>query len=322
MSGTIFASSLFGVGSIGGEVMLSRRLPCAAGFRGCGKVGILVLDFHFSTARRRLVDHEAGGGPPWNLSAQPTPNSEEPNIFPSTVGQALTLTASIDGSAAVPTGTVQFLEGTQPLGTRTLSGGQAAFTITPTTAGTHTFFANYSGDSAYPAASVRYFQMVNRVADSLSLSSSAAASVSGQTLTFTAQIGPQPPAGVASPSGRVQFLDGLSVIGTGTPSSGAATFNFASLAMGSHQIAAFYSGDNNWYPVKSAYIAVTDNRAATTTVLSVAPALTQATLYCHRDGDASGIRNPCRQRTVHGHGNQHGFRHGPIFREDHGENFH
>ena len=44
------ASSLFGVGSIGGEVMLSRRLPCAAGFRGCGKVGILVLDFHFSTA--------------------------------------------------------------------------------------------------------------------------------------------------------------------------------------------------------------------------------------------------------------------------------
>ena len=200
------------------------------------------------------------------------------NIFPSTVGQAVTLTASIDGSAAVPTGTVQFLEGTQPLGTRTLSGGQAAFTITPTTAGTHTFFANYSGDSAYPAASVRYFQMVNRVADSLSLSSSAAASVSGQTLTFTAQIGPQPPAGVASPSGRVQFLDGLSVIGTGTPSSGAATFNFASLAMGSHQIAAFYSGDNNWYAVKSAYIAVTVNRAATTTVLSVAPALTQATL--------------------------------------------
>lgn len=84
--------------------------------------------------------------------------------------------------------------------------------------------------------------------------------------------------GVASPSGRVQFLDGLSVIGTGTPSSGAATFNFASLAMGSHQIAAFYSGDNNWYAVKSAYIAVTVNRAATTTVLSVAPALTQATL--------------------------------------------
>src|SRR5450759_2179491 len=43
------ASSLFGVGSIGGEGMLTRHLPCAAGFRGCGKVGILVLDFHSST---------------------------------------------------------------------------------------------------------------------------------------------------------------------------------------------------------------------------------------------------------------------------------
>src|SRR5450759_3092202 len=47
---TKLASSLFGVGSIGGEWMLIRHLPCAAGFRGCGKVGILVLDFHSSTA--------------------------------------------------------------------------------------------------------------------------------------------------------------------------------------------------------------------------------------------------------------------------------
>src|SRR5450759_3870848 len=75
---TKLASSLFGVGSIGGEWMLTRHLPCAAGFRGCGKVGILVLDFHSSTALRRFVDHEAGAGPSWNLSSQPTPNSEEP----------------------------------------------------------------------------------------------------------------------------------------------------------------------------------------------------------------------------------------------------
>src|SRR5450759_3040963 len=51
----LFASSLFGVGSIGGEWMLTRHLPCAAGFRGCGKVGILVLDFHSSTALSFLI---------------------------------------------------------------------------------------------------------------------------------------------------------------------------------------------------------------------------------------------------------------------------
>src|SRR5450756_1521066 len=134
---------------------LRRRL---SGLWKSGNPGFGFPLFHSSPSACRP---RSRGRAPWNLSAQPTPNSEEPNIFPSTVGQAVTLTASIDGSAAVPTGTVQFLEGTQPLGTRTLSGGQAAFTITPTTAGTHTFFAKYSGDSAYPAASVRYFQMVN-----------------------------------------------------------------------------------------------------------------------------------------------------------------
>jgi hypothetical protein len=28
----------------------TNQVPCAAGSRGCGKVGILLLDFHFSTA--------------------------------------------------------------------------------------------------------------------------------------------------------------------------------------------------------------------------------------------------------------------------------
>jgi len=30
----------------------TNHLPCAAGYRGCGKVGILLLDFRFSTAPR------------------------------------------------------------------------------------------------------------------------------------------------------------------------------------------------------------------------------------------------------------------------------
>lgn len=68
------------------------------------------------------------------------------SVNPSTVGQAVTFTATVTGNS--PTGTVQFRDGAANLGSPVaLSGGTAAFTTSALTVGTHAITAVYSGDA-------------------------------------------------------------------------------------------------------------------------------------------------------------------------------
>ena len=68
----------------------------------------------------------------------------------------------------------------------------------------------------------------------------------GLNVTFTAQVNPSP--WVASPSGEtITFMDGAVTMGTGTlNSSGAATLQTSTLAVGVHTITAIYGGDANF----------------------------------------------------------------------------
>jgi YVTN family beta-propeller protein len=78
------------------------------------------------------------------------------------------------------------------------------------------------------------------------ISSSANPQVLGSSITFTATVSPAT-TGSASPSGTVAFFDGASKLGTATLASNlTATFTTSSLALGSHFIAASYSGDSNF----------------------------------------------------------------------------
>lgn len=65
-------------------------------------------------------------------------------------------------ATAVPTGTVEIMDGGTSLGTATVVNGSATITTTQlTTAGTHNLVANYSGDANYSAAtSVAFAQVV------------------------------------------------------------------------------------------------------------------------------------------------------------------
>jgi hypothetical protein len=61
-------------------------------------------------------------------------------------GQSVTLTATVSGFA--PTGTVQFIDGGNNLGTTvTLTGGTATLTLSTLAAGNHDISATYSGDA-------------------------------------------------------------------------------------------------------------------------------------------------------------------------------
>jgi hypothetical protein len=192
---------------------------------------------------------------------------------PSTVNQPVTLTATVTGvgTTQTPTGTVMFLDGTTVLGMGTLSNGMATLTVANLTAGTHTFTVHYSGDSNFGAnTSAPATQGVNQGSTTTTLFSTPNPSGQGQTVTITATVTPGI-GGPLVPTGTVQFLDGTTVLGTGTLSNGMATFTISTLTLGNHSISARYQGDNNFTTSTSAAITQTVNAFTSTTTLATTP---------------------------------------------------
>ena len=73
------------------------------------------------------------------------------SLNPATVGQSVTLTATIAGGAS-PTGTITFKDGTTTLGTATVASATGSLTTTFSTAGAHALTASYAGDSGNAAS--------------------------------------------------------------------------------------------------------------------------------------------------------------------------
>jgi len=185
---------------------------------------------------------------------------------PSTLGQSVTFTAAVSPSAA--TGTVQFLDGSTPLGTATIASGSAVLALSTLTVGAHSITAVYSGDARYaPSSSAAFAQTVNKTPTALGLASSANPSNFAQpvTLTATVLVGFVPS---LSASGTVQFLDGTTVLGTAPIANGSASLTISTLTVGAHSITAVYSGDGNDLTSTSAAVAQTVNQLATTVTLT------------------------------------------------------
>jgi len=198
-----------------------------------------------------------------------------PNIMlvsspnPSAYQQAVTFTATVPSGV---TGTVQFVDGATVLGTGTINGTTATFTTSALAVGSHPITAVYSGNANYNSATSAVDNQVvgkatlgqNGLAD-ITLVSSPNPSAFAQSVLFTATV----PSGV---TGTVQFVEGATVLGTGTINGTTAIFTTGALAVGTHPVTAVYSGDANYNPATSAV----DNQAVTTvptstTTLSVAP---------------------------------------------------
>ncbi len=104
------------------------------------------------------------------------------------------------------------------------------------------------------------------------LSASSSTTVNGQSLLLTAQV-----SAAGSPSGLVSFFDGVNALGTAVLSSaGQATLATSSLAVGAHSVAAVYSGDARFLASSSNAVAVTVQRAATTTSILSSASPSQA----------------------------------------------
>ena len=174
----------------------------------------------------------------------PTTTSLASSANPSTLGQPLTLTASVTSTGAGITGSVSFMDGSTLLGSVALTNGTATLTTSGLTFGNHTLTAVYSGDTNHSVSTSATLTEHIVQAAVATLSSSLNPATSGSTVIFTAKLAP---VGSLVPSGSVTFRDGGNALATvPLDATGSATFQTSTLGVGSHNISVTYGGDTNF----------------------------------------------------------------------------
>ena len=187
-----------------------------------------------------------------------------------TFGSPITLTATVNGSSATPTGVVQFRDGATVLGAATLDRGVATLTTSVLSIGgsPHSVTAAYSGDAnnGISASAAAKLTVTSGAPSVATLASSGSPSVFGQPVTLTATMtGPG-----GTPSGTVTFKDGTVILGTAALNgSGVAVLAVSLLGVvgGPHAVIAVYPGDATYAASASAAIAHVVATATTTTAL-------------------------------------------------------
>src|SRR5437773_1924876 len=166
----------------------------------------------------QVVNAPAAAATSTTINSTPTPAS---------LGQTVTLSATVTSGAGVPTGTVTFRDGATALGTVTLVNGSASLITSTLAVGTHPLTATYNGSAAFtastsPTVTHTVVNNNNTPATTTSLTASASTIRSANFITFTATVSPVPPA-VGTPTGTVSFFDGTTLIATVQMSSCQAT---------------------------------------------------------------------------------------------------
>ena len=175
---------------------------------------------------------------------------------PSAYLQSVVFTATVVSATGttVPTGAMQFMiDGTLAGGPVTLTNGTAAYTASTLAVGSHNVAATYTpatgdgfaGSSGSTSQTVTRATLGQNGLANITLASSPNPSNYQQAVTFTATV----PSGV---TGTVQFVEGTTVLGTGTISGTTASLSINSLAVGTDPVTAVYSGDANFNPATSA----------------------------------------------------------------------
>ena len=185
-------------------------------------------------------------------------------------GESLTLTAQVTGGT--PTGSVNFLNGSNSLGSATVDGsGQAQLVLSSPNAGNYSITANYSGDSEHlPSSSAVSAVTIARANTTMSLNSSLNSAAYGQNVTFTAALSVTAPGG-GVPVGNVVFFDGGTPLATVALVAGQAQFSIDDLSVGSHNITASYAATTNHLGSTAGPLVQVINQAIVTMELVSAP---------------------------------------------------
>ncbi len=206
---------------------------------------------------------------------------------PSTYASSVTFTDTVSASPTPPNGTtVTFYScgsgsttstcaGTKAtLGTGTLTSGKATYSTSSLPVGTTYVEAVYPATGNYLGSTSIVAQVVNGNTTSTALTSSPNPSTFGLPVLFTATVS----SSAGTPAGTVSFY-GCSVsgctpnalLGTGTLSSGKATFSSSILPVGTAYVDAVYAASGNYANSTSALVSQVVNALSTTTKLTSSP---------------------------------------------------
>jgi hypothetical protein len=164
---------------------------------------------------------------------------------PSVSGQIVNFTATVTAMGSTPVGTVDFVVDSKIVASGvSVRQGQALYSTGQLAEGNHTVTAAYTPDPASNFSGSTSPTITQSVLNktTTALTSSVNPSNPGQSVTFRASV----TATAGSPTGTVDFLDGLAVIASKVPlTSGSAAYSTAALPAGSHSITAVYRPDAN-----------------------------------------------------------------------------
>jgi uncharacterized repeat protein (TIGR01451 family) len=156
---------------------------------------------------------------------------------------------------------VLFKDGASTIGMGTLNGsGQATFSTTVLSVGSHNITAQYVSDGNYSTStSAILVQVVNKANTTTTVTGNPNPSIFGSAVTFTAVVAATAPGG-GVPTGTVTFLDGVTPICVAVALvGGQATCVTSSLSVGSHTINVNYNGSASHNTSSGSTIQVVSN---------------------------------------------------------------
>jgi hypothetical protein len=188
------------------------------------------------------------------------------SINPAPQGSPVVLTATFTGNGGIPTGAVQFLDGTVPLGTGTLdSTGATTYTAAMLSLGSHSITVSYQGDALdNGSTSTPLVQVIVPATTTVAFVSSANPSPFGSPLSFSVLV-----RGTGSqPVGSITLMDGPATLGVQPlDATGLANFSTPNLPIGVHNLVALYSGDAD-HPQNNATLAERVVQVTATSLMS------------------------------------------------------
>ena len=167
---------------------------------------------------------------------------------PSPAGAPVVFTATVTppaGTTTAPTGPVLLYDGSTLVTIVNLVNGVATLPDTFTALGIHAMTARYLGDNNYSQVSSAVLtHTVGKAPVVMTMTASANPATAYQPITLTATVSP------VTATGTVQFVQynppGVALWGTVTLTNGTATLTVPSLAPGTYNLGANYSGDANF----------------------------------------------------------------------------
>ncbi|MGB8007890.1 MAG: Ig-like domain repeat protein [Terriglobales bacterium] len=224
-----------------GTGIIETMAAAVADMNGDGKMDVVAADLCY------VEDPLGNCVPPGAVSvllhAYSTTTAVVSALNPSIFGQSVTLTASVSASFGIPSGTVEFLDGSNGLGSGTLANGSTAISVSSLAVGSHSITAAYQGGPGYnPSTSSALNQVVTTATTTTSLASSMNPATINEYVTYTATVASKY-GGAAT--GTAIFQDGGVQVAVVTLSGNQAAYTTNYSTVSTHTITVTYSGDAN-----------------------------------------------------------------------------